>query len=286
MRAVLIRSTGGPEVLELADLPTPEPGPADVVVEVAASGVNFIDTYQRSGMYHLPLPVVLGGEGSGRIVAVGADVADLAVGDRVAWQGAPGSYAEQVRLPAAACVPVPAGVSDQVAAAILLQGMTAHYLCRSTYAVQPGDVVVVHAGAGGVGLLLTQLVRSLGGHVISTVSTPEKAELSQEASAEHVVSYDDLADTVREVTGGVGVPVVYDGVGRATFEPRSAAPDAGAWSCCSAPPAARSRRSTCSGSTRRARSSSPGRRSATTSRARRNGGGGRASCSTPSRPAR
>ncbi len=218
MRAVLIRSTGGPEVLELADLPTPEPGPADVVVEVAASGVNFIDTYQRSGMYHLPLPVVLGGEGSGRIVAIGADVADLAVGDRVAWQGAPGSYAEQVRLPAAACVPVPAGVSDQVAAAILLQGMTAHYLCRSTYAVQPGDVVVVHAGAGGVGLLLTQLVRSLGGHVISTVSTPEKAELSRGAGAEHVVSYDDLADTVREVTGGVGVPVVYDGVGRATFE--------------------------------------------------------------------
>ena len=218
MRAVLIRSTGGPEVLEVADLPTPEPGPADVVVEVAASGVNFIDTYQRSGMYHLPLPVVLGGEGSGRIIALGADVTDLAVGDRVAWQGAPGSYAEQVRIPAAACVPVPAGVSDQVAAALLLQGMTAHYLCRSTYAVQRGDVVVVHAGAGGVGLLLTQLVRSLGGHVISTVSTPEKAELSRGAGAEHVVGYDELADTVREVTGGVGVPVVYDGVGQATFE--------------------------------------------------------------------
>ncbi len=218
MRAVQIRSTGGPEVLELTELPDPEPAADQVIVEVAASGVNFIDTYQRSGLYRLPLPLVLGAEGAGRVVAVGDAVTDLAVGDRVAWQGSPGGYAEQAAVPAGRCVPVPDGVSDQVAAAILLQGMTAHYLCRSTYAVQEGDTVVIHAGAGGVGLLLTQQVRALGGHVITTVSTPEKAELSRGAGAEHVVAYDELADTVREVTSGVGVPAVYDGVGAETFE--------------------------------------------------------------------
>jgi NADPH2:quinone reductase len=218
MRAVQIRSTGGPEVLEVTDVPDPQPGDRDVVVEIAASGVNFIDTYQRSGMYRLPLPLVLGAEGAGRVVAVGREVPDFAVGDRVAWQGSPGGYAERVAVPAARCVPVPDDVSDQVAAAILLQGMTAHYLCRSTYSVQSGDTVVVHAGAGGVGLLLTQLVRRLGGHVITTVSTSEKAELSRGAGAEHVVAYAELADTVREVTSGIGVPAVYDGVGAATFE--------------------------------------------------------------------
>jgi NADPH2:quinone reductase len=218
MRAVQIRSTGGPEVLELTEIPDPEPGPGDVLVDIAASGVNFADTYQRTGLYRIPLPSVLGAEGAGRVIAVGADVTGFAVGDRVAWQGSPGSYAERVAVPAARCVSVPDGVSDQVAAAILLQGMTAHYLCRSTYPVQEGDTVVVHAGAGGVGLLLTQLVRARGGHVITTVSTPEKAELSRGAGADHVVAYDELADTVREVTGGAGAPAVYDGVGAATFE--------------------------------------------------------------------
>jgi NADPH2:quinone reductase len=218
MRAVLVRSNGGPEVLEVTDVPAPEPGPSDVLVDVAGSGVNFIDTYQRGGMYQIPLPAVLGGEGAGRVRAVGPEVSDFAVGDRVAWQGVGGSYAEQVAVPAAKAVPVPDGVSDQVAAAIMLQGMTAHYLSRSTYPVQSGDTVVIHAGAGGVGLLLTQLVRSLGAHVITTVSTPEKAELSRAAGAEHVVGYDELVDTVAEVTGGEGVPAVYDGVGAATFE--------------------------------------------------------------------
>jgi NADPH2:quinone reductase len=218
MRAVQILTTGGPEVLRVVDLPEPQPGPTDVVVDVVAAGVNFIDTYHRRGMYPVPLPLVLGSEGAGRVRSVGAEVSDVAPGDRVAWQGSPGSYAEQVRVPAARLVPVPDGVPDQVAGALLLQGLTAHYLCRSTYEVQEGDIVVVHAGAGGVGLLLTQLVRARGGHVISTVSTAEKAELSRGAGAEHVVGYDDVAATVREVTGGVGVPAVYDGVGAATFE--------------------------------------------------------------------
>jgi NADPH2:quinone reductase len=221
MRAVQIKLTGGPEVLDVVDIPDPTPGPNDVLVQVAASGVNFMDTYQRKGMYVVPLPNVLGGEGAGRVVAVGTAVAadsTFAVGDRVAWQGVPGSYAEQVVVPAARAVPVPDGVPDEVAGAMLLQGLTAHYLSVSIYPVQEGDTVVVHAGAGGVGLLLTQLIRMRGGHVISTVSTPEKAELSRAAGAEHVVGYDELADTVREVTGGVGVAAVYDGVGAATFE--------------------------------------------------------------------
>ena len=218
MRAVQIQTTGGPEVLQVVELPDPQPGPTDAVVDVAAAGVNFIDTYQRGGRYRVPLPVVLGREGAGRVRAVGADVRGVAPGDRVSWQGIPGSYAEQVRVPAAQLLPVPDGVPDQVAAAVLLQGMTAHFLCRSTYQVQEGDTVVVHAGAGGVGLLLTQLLRARGGHVISTVSTAEKAELSRGAGAEQVVGYDELVDTVRDVTGGEGVPVVYDGVGATTFE--------------------------------------------------------------------
>jgi NADPH2:quinone reductase len=218
MRAVQVSAPGGPEVLDLVELADCTPGAGELVVEVAASGVNFIDTYQRGGLYRIPMPAVLGAEGAGRVLAVGDDVEGFGVGDRVAWQGVAGSYAEQVRVPAGRAVPVPDGVPDEVAAALLLQGMTAHYLCRSTYAVQDGDWVVVHAGAGGVGLLLTQLVRGLGGHVIATVSTPEKAELSRGAGAEQVVGYDELAGTVREVTGGAGVPVVYDGVGAATFE--------------------------------------------------------------------
>jgi NADPH:quinone reductase len=218
MRAVQVSRTGGPEVLELVDLPDPEPGPGQVLVDVAAAGVNFIDTYQRSGTYPLPLPFGLGSEGSGRVRAVGTGVDQVEVGDRVAWQGVPGSYAEQVVVPAGVCLPVPQSVPDDVAAALPLQGLTAHYLCHSTYAVQPGDVVLLHAGAGGVGLLLTQLVKARGGEVIATVGTPEKAELSRGAGADHVIRYDEVEATVREVTGGEGVSVVYDGVGQATFD--------------------------------------------------------------------
>lgn len=218
MQAVLVRSAGGPEVLEVVDVPAPSPSPGHVVVDVAAAGVNFIDTYQRGGIYPVPMPLVLGSEGSGRVRAVGDGVDGIAVGDRVAWQGVPFSYAEQVSVPAAVAVPVPDPVSDEVAAALLLQGLTAHYLCTSTYAVQPGDVVLLHAGAGGVGLLLTQLVKARGGEVIATVGSPDKAELSRGAGADHVIGYDDVEETVRSVTGGTGVPVVYDGVGRATFD--------------------------------------------------------------------
>jgi NADPH2:quinone reductase len=164
------------------------------------------------------MPLVLGSEGSGRVRVVGDGVDGLAVGDRVAWQGVPFSYAEEVAVPADAAVPVPDEVSDEVAAALLLQGLTAHYLCTSTYPVQPGDVVLLHAGAGGVGLLLTQLVKSRGGTVIATVSSPEKAELSRGAGADRVIGYDEVADTVREATGGEGVAVVYDGVGKDTFD--------------------------------------------------------------------
>jgi len=218
MRAVLVRTTGGPEVLEVVDLPDPEAKPGHVLVDVAAAGVNFIDTYQRGGVYQVPMPLVLGSEGSGRVRAVGAGVDGVAVGDRVAWQGVPFSYAELVAVPAEVAVPVPDSVSDEVAAALLLQGLTAHYLCTSTYAVQTGDIVLLHAGAGGVGLLLTQLVKARGGVVIATVGTAEKAALSRDAGADHVIGYDEVAATVRDVTGGLGVPVVYDGVGRDTFD--------------------------------------------------------------------
>jgi NADPH2:quinone reductase len=218
MRAVRVSTTGGPAVLEVVDLPEPEPGRGQVLVDVAAAGVNFVDTYQRNGIYRVPLPVVLGSEGSGRVRALGPGVDDIAVGDRVAWQGAPGSYAEQVVVPAEVCVPVPDSVPDDVAAALLLQGLTAHYLCTSTYPVNPGDIVLLHAGAGGVGLLLTQLVKARGGEVIATVGTPEKAVLSRGAGADHVIRYDEVEATVRAVTGGRGVAVVYDGVGKDTFD--------------------------------------------------------------------
>jgi NADPH2:quinone reductase len=218
MHAVRVSAPGGPEVLELVDLPAPEAKPGHVVVDIAAAGVNFIDTYQRSGSYRVPYPLVLGSEGAGRVRAVGPGVDGIAVGDRVAWQGSPGAYAEQAAVPAQRCVPVPDEVSDQTAAALLLQGATAHYLCTSTYPVAAGDIVLVHAGAGGVGLLLTQLIRRRGGTVIATVGSAEKAELSRAAGADHVIGYDEVADTVRTLTDGVGLPAVFDGVGKDTFD--------------------------------------------------------------------
>lgn len=221
MRAIRVERYGGPEVLEVVDIEPPHPGPGQVLVDVAASGVNYVDTYQRSGTYQIPLPFVPGVEGAGTVAAVGEAVTDLKVGDRVGWVAAPGSYAEQVLLPADKAIPVPDAVSFELAAAVLLQGLTAHYLCTSTYPVQPGDAALVHAAAGGVGLLLTQMVGRLrGGRVIATVSSDEKAALARAAGAGEVIRYDqvDFAAEVRRLTGDQGVPVVYDGVGRTTFD--------------------------------------------------------------------
>lgn len=224
MRAVEAREAGGPEVLALVDVPDPTPGPGDVLVRTSAAGVNFIDTYRRAGVYPMPFPHIVGSEGAGVVQAVGEHVSGIEPGDRVAWSDAPGSYAELVAVPAERALLVPAGVDPDVAAALPLQGMTAHYLTHSTYAVQPGDVVLLHAGAGGVGLLLTQLATARGGRVITTVSTDEKEELSRAAGAVEVIRYDrldnlteQLPPLVRKAAGG-GVSVVYDGVGRATFD--------------------------------------------------------------------
>ena len=227
MRVIEVESRGGPEVLSLAERPAPQPGPGQIVAEVDAAGVNYMDIYQREGVggYRPPLPFVTGGEGAGTVVAVGEGVTEPAVGDRVAWVG-PGSYAERVVLPADRVVPVPAGVSTEVAAAAILQGMTAHYLVSSTYPVQRGDVTVVHAAAGGVGLLLTQMVKRRGGIVVATASggpDGDKHRLAREAGADHVAGYDQFRAVVGEVTRGVGADVVYDGVGQATFDDSLAA---------------------------------------------------------------
>jgi NADPH2:quinone reductase len=219
MRAIVITRAGGPEVLEVRDEPDPQPGAGEVLVELEAAGVNFRDIYEREGVggYSNEPPFIAGAEGAGTVAAVGEGVGDLAVGDRVAWSNAPGCYAERVVVPAAAAVPVPDGVSTEIAAAVLLQGMTAHYLAVDTYPVQSGDPVIVHAAAGGVGLLLTQIVKLRSGRVIATTSTPEKAELAKGAGADHVIDYDGFADKARELVGG-GVAAVYDGVGQATFD--------------------------------------------------------------------
>lgn len=226
MRAIQALAPGGPDVLHLSDLPEPEVTPGTVLVQVAAAGVNFIDTYRRSGLYPMDFPHVVGGEGAGVVTAVGRDVADVAIGDRVAWvAGSTGSYAEVVAVEAATAVPVPQGVSLETAAALLLQGMTAHYLVDSTFPVGPGQTVLVHAGAGGVGLLLTQLAVARGARVLTTVSTEEKALLSRAAGASDVIRYDQLEDlagdlpaAVRALTAGRGVDTVFDGVGRSTFD--------------------------------------------------------------------
>jgi NADPH2:quinone reductase len=219
VRAIQITENGGPEVLNVVDLPTPDAQPGDVVVEVGAAGVNYIDTYHRGGVYKVNLPLVLGLEGAGRVVAVGDGVEDVAVGDRVAWTNTPGSYAEHVAVPAHETVPVPEAVDDVAAVGALLQGMTAWILTHTTYPVQAGDDVLVHAAAGGVGLLLTQLATGLGARVIATVSTDEKEELARAAGAADVLRYaDDLAQQVRDLTDGVGVAVAYDGVGKTTFD--------------------------------------------------------------------
>lgn len=218
MRAVVVTRNGGPEVLEVADRPSPVAGPGQLLVDVAVAGVNYRDIYEREGGYGPPPPLVAGIEGAGTVAAAGEGVTDFAAGNRVAWVSAQGSYAEQVVVEAARAVPVPDGVSDDVAAAALLQGMTAHYLCTSTYPVQPGETVLVHAAAGGVGLLLTQMVKMRGGRVIATTSSEEKAELARAAGADETIGYEGFAERVRELTGGEGVAAVYDGVGQATFD--------------------------------------------------------------------
>ena len=221
MRAVMGSQHGGPEVLEIRDVAVPEPGPGQLLVDVAAAGVNYMDIYQREGRPPYAsgaMPFVLGVEGAGIVAAVGPAVLDFAIGDRVAWTQVPASYAEQVAVPAARAVPVPEGMDLSVAAAAMLQGMTAHYLSHSTYPVSQGDHVVVHAAAGGVGLLLTQMIAMRGGISIATTSTTAKAVLAQQAGANYITDYDNFAAMAREVTGGAGVAAVYDGIGQATFE--------------------------------------------------------------------
>ncbi|WP_030483689.1 quinone oxidoreductase family protein [Nocardioides aequoreus] len=219
MRALVVTRFGEPDVLELRDLPDPAPGRGEVLVAVAAAGVNYIDVYQRRGVYPLEPPFVAGSEGAGTVVAVGDDVASPAVGDRVAWLMVPGAgYAERVVVPAERCVPVPDDIDDETAAAVMLQGITAEYLTHATHRVQAGDHVLVHAAAGGVGQLLTRACVALGATVIGTVSTAEKAAVARAAGARHTVDYirEDVAETVARLTDGRGVRVAYDGVGAPT----------------------------------------------------------------------
>jgi len=220
MRAILLETHGGPEVLRVAEVPDPTPAPDEVLVEVAAAGVNFIDTYQRSGQYDIDLPGGLGLEGAGVVVAVGAGVTSRQVGDLVAWSDRRGSYAERVCVQAARCVRVPAGVEPEQAAALMLQGMTAHYLTHSTRSLRAGDTVLAFAAAGGVGRLLVQLAVRRGARVIAATSTPQKAAEVRALGADEVILYRDVDvhQTVRELTGGEGVDVVYDSVGLATYE--------------------------------------------------------------------
>ena len=217
-KAIVVPKAGGPEILRYEDVDLPVPGPNELLVKVAATGVNFIDTYQRSGVYKMDYPFIPGSEAAGTIVQAGMDVAAFSDGDRVATAEGGGAYAEYMLLDASKALPVPRGVSSEVAAALPLQGMTAHYLCNSTYPVQSGETVLTHAGAGGVGLLLTQLLKAKGATVITTVSTDEKQALASAAGADHVLRYDGFADRVRELTDGRGVDVVFDGVGKATFD--------------------------------------------------------------------
>ena len=218
MRAIVVRELGGPEAMVLAEHPDPVPGRGEVLVQVAAAGVNFVDIYRRSGVYPQPLPYVPGSEGAGTVAAVGEGVTEFSAGDHVAWAEGPGSYAEQVAVDASQAVPVPVGVDLKAAAAVMLQGLTAHYLCHSTFPVTEGTVAVVHAAAGGVGLLLTQMIKGLGGTVIATTSSPQKAALAREAGADFVTTYEDFTGVVREATGGRGADVVFDGVGKDTFD--------------------------------------------------------------------
>jgi NADPH:quinone reductase len=220
MQAIQILTTGSADVLTLRDLPTPTPGSGEALIRIEASGVNFIDTYFREGRYPAHLPYTLGQEAAGTIVAVAPDVTTFKPGDHVAWCGIPGTYAQLAVAPVDRLVPVPEGVTSQQAASALIQGITAHYLTHSTYPIQSGDEILIHAGAGGTGLLFIQMAKARGARVFTTVSTEEKAELARAAGADEVILYtkEDFAAKVKLLTSGRGLPVVYDSVGKTTFE--------------------------------------------------------------------
>lgn len=216
---IRVEQTGGPEVLQAVETGLPEPGAHQVLVESGAAGVNFIETYQRSGVYPMEAPFVPGSEGTGTVIAVGEKVESLSIGERIATcEAATGTYSTHFLVDSVKAVKVPDEVSDEQAAALPLQGVTAHYLINSTYRVSPGETVLTHAGAGGVGQLLTQLLKNRGARVITTTSTPQKAEIAQRAGADYVLGYEDFAEKVKEITKDEGVSVVYDGVGRDTFD--------------------------------------------------------------------
>jgi NADPH2:quinone reductase len=220
MKSIQVREPGGPEKLELVETATPQPGPKQALVRIAASGVNFIDVYFRTGLYKAGLPVTLGNEGAGTVEAAGSEVTEVAPGDRVAWAMARGSYAEYALVPAAQLVKLPPGLGFQTAAAVMLQGMTAHYLTHSTYALKSGDACLVHAAAGGAGGLIVQMAKMLGARVFGTVSTEEKAAVARQHGVDEAILYTqtDFETEVKRLTGGRGVDVVYDSVGATTFE--------------------------------------------------------------------
>ncbi len=220
MKAIQVSKTGGPEVLTLVDLPVPTPNPNEAVVKITAIGVNFIDVYFREGRYPAPLPFIDGQEAAGMVTALGSEVKSLKVGDRVAYTAVQGSYAEYAAVPADRLVKVPDGVDDRQAAAAMLQGMTAHYLVHSTYPLKKGETALIHAAAGGVGLLLVQMAKDLGVRVIGTAGSPEKAKLAKEAGADETILYNeqDFEAETKRLTEGKGVHVVYDGVGKSTFD--------------------------------------------------------------------
>lgn len=220
MHAIQILENGGPEVLRFNEVPDPVPQAGEVLIRIEASGVNFIDTYFREGRYPAALPYTLGQEAAGVVEALGEEVAELAVGDRVAWCGVPGTYGTLAVAPVSRVVKIPDAITTQQAAAALLQGMTAHYLLHSTFPVLASETILTHAGAGGTGLLFIQMAKLLGAKVITTVSTDEKAALAREAGADEVILYtrEDFVDRVKEITNGAGLPVVYDSVGKTTFE--------------------------------------------------------------------
>ncbi len=220
MKAIQVQQTGGPEALKLVDLPVPKPKPNEAVVKIAAAGVNFIDVYFREGRYPSPLPFVDGQEGAGTVTEVGSEVKSLKPGDRVAYTGILGSYAEYAAVLADRLVKIPEKITEQQAAAAMLQGMTAHYLIYASYPLKKGETALIHAAAGGMGLLLVQMAKNIGARVIGTVSSEEKARLAREAGADDVIIYtqQDFEEETRRLTDGKGVHVVYDGVGKTTFE--------------------------------------------------------------------
>lgn len=220
MRAIRVHQPGGPDKLMLEDVPVPQPEAGELLVKVAAAGVNFIDIYQRTGLYPIPTPFTPGQEGAGSVEAVGAGVDFIKAGDRVTWVGSPCTYAEYAVVPANIALPIPPGVELKVAAASMLQGMTAHYLTHSTYALKSGDTCLVHAAAGGTGLLITQMAKRLGARVIGTTSTREKAEAARKAGADEMILYteEDFATEAKRLTDGRGVDVVYDSVGKSTWD--------------------------------------------------------------------